>query len=51
MVEENSLSIEEVSSWLEEYHSSNDEKVKKIMSLDFSWNKTAKEYIEVYNEF
>ena len=27
------------------------EKVKKIMSLDFSWNKTAKEYIEVYNEF
>ena len=28
-----------------------EEKVKKIMALDFSWNKTAKEYIEVYNEF
>ena len=28
-----------------------EEKVKKIMGLDFSWNKTAKEYIEVYNEF
>jgi len=25
--------------------------LKKIMGLDFSWNKTAKEYIEVYNEF
>lgn len=25
-------------------------KIKKVMSLDFSWNKTAKEYIETYNE-
>ena len=28
-----------------------EKKVEKIMGLDFSWNKTAKEYIEVYNEF
>lgn len=27
-----------------------EKKIKKVMSLDFSWNKTAKEYIEVYNE-
>ena len=27
-----------------------EEKIKKVMSLDFSWNKTAKEYIETYNE-
>ena len=25
-------------------------KIKKVMSLDFSWNKTAKEYIDTYNE-
>ncbi|MBQ8451681.1 MAG: glycogen synthase [Clostridia bacterium] len=25
-------------------------KVKKVMSIDFSWKNTAKEYIEVYNE-
>jgi len=27
-----------------------EEKIKTVMSLDFSWNKTAKEYIETYNE-
>ena len=27
-----------------------EKKIKKVMSLDFSWNKTAKEYIETYNE-
>ncbi len=27
-----------------------EEKIKKVMSLDFSWNKTAKEYIETYND-
>ena len=26
------------------------EKVKTVMTIDFSWNKTAKEYIETYNE-
>ena len=27
-----------------------EKKIKKVMSLDFSWNKTSKEYIETYNE-
>ena len=27
------------------------EKVRTVMSLDFSWVKTAKEYVETYNEF
>ena len=26
------------------------EKVRTVMSIDFSWKKTAKEYIETYNE-
>ena len=26
------------------------EKVKTVMTIDFSWNKTAKEYVETYNE-
>jgi len=26
------------------------EKMKNVMSLDFSWKKTAKEYIEIYND-
>jgi hypothetical protein len=25
------------------------EKIKTVMQVDFSWNKTAKEYIEIYN--
>ena len=26
------------------------EKMKSVMKLDFSWKKTAKEYVEIYNE-
>lgn len=27
-----------------------EEKVKKVMSIDFSWKNTAKQYIDTYNE-